>query len=250
MSALSSLNNANVNATEQPPAKRKRPSIVEKKDESTPKVGEDLPYHSVTDVSTRKKVGDTLPNILFKTRERIPEMMAKGEENPFDWVDKTTADLFGGKRIGIFCLPGAFTPTCSSKQLPGYNKHYDELLSLGLDDVYCLSVNDAFVMRQWALHQGFKEKEGGKGEMSTVKFIPDGHAGFTRGMGMSCSWGTERGFGERSWRYAMVVNDSVIEWMAIEEPVKENSGPDPFQVSRAEDMVAYLKGNKEQQAKA
>merc|ERR1719487_929817 len=103
--------------------------------------------------------------------------------------------------------------------------------------------------RRWGLSQGLVEKKGGRGEFSTIKLIPDGHCGFTRGMGMSCSWGTERGFGERSWRYAAVIKDGKIEWIAVEEPVAENSGPDPFEVSGAENMLAYLKGEKENAGK-
>ena len=99
---------------------------------------------------TPVKVGDAIPNVVFKTRVRIDSNV----ENPFTWMDRTSEDLFKDKRIVLFSLPGAFTPTCSSTHLPGYEKHYDEIKSCGVDDVYCLSVNDAFVMRQWGLHQG------------------------------------------------------------------------------------------------
>ena len=104
-----------------------------------------LPKHS-----TPIKVGATIPSITFKTRTRIDADV----ENPFDWKDLTTEDLFKGKRIVLFSLPGAFTPTCSSTHLPGYEAAYDEIKSLGVDEVYCLSVNDAFVMRRWGLSQG------------------------------------------------------------------------------------------------
>ena len=99
---------------------------------------------------TPVKAGDTIPNVVFKTRVRINADV----ENPFDWKDRTSEDLFKGKRIVLFSLPGAFTPTCSATHLPGYEKHFDGFKSLGVDDVYCLSVNDAFVMRQWGLYQG------------------------------------------------------------------------------------------------
>jgi peroxiredoxin len=104
-----------------------------------------------------------------------------------------------------------------------------------------LSVNDAFVMRQWGLHQGLTEDKtvGGLG-FTKVKLIPDGAAAFTRGMGMSTLWDVERGFGERSWRYSMVVNDGVIEKLFVEQPLLQNSGPDPFEVSDADTMLAYL----------
>lgn len=103
-------------------------------------------------------------------------------------------------------------------------------------------MNDAFVMRQWGLHQGLVEdKTIGSLGFEKVKLIPDGAAIFTRGMGMSTMWDTERGFGERSWRYSMVVNDSVIEKLFIEAPFIQNSGPDPFEVSDADTMLKYLK---------
>merc|ERR1711871_215334 len=104
----------------------------------------------------------------------------------------------------------------------------------------CLSVNDAFVMRQWGLKQKMPEAE--NGNFQTVKLIPDGACAFTRGMGMTCTWTSERGFGERSWRYSAVVDDGTIEWMAVEEPRVENSGPDPYEVSSAEGMLEYLTG--------
>merc|ERR1712178_606219 len=163
-------------------------------------------------------------------------------ENPFDWKDMTSKDFFSGKRVVLFSLPGAFTPTCSASHLPGYEKFYDEIKSLGIDEVYCLSVNDAFVMRQWGLHQGLEEdKTPGSLGFKKVKLIPDGPAAFTRGMGFSNLWTEERGFGERSWRYSMVVNDKKIEKMFVEQPVLQNSAADPFEVSDAKTMLEYLK---------
>jgi len=97
-----------------------------------------------------KKEGDSVPSMTFKTRVRIES----DDENPFDWKDVTSEDYFKGKRTVLFALPGAFTPTCSSTHLPGYEEAYDEIKSLGVDEVYCLSVNDAFVMRAWGLKQG------------------------------------------------------------------------------------------------
>ena len=185
------------------------------------------------------KEGDTIPNVVFKFRVRNNT----DSENPFEWKDVTTENLFLGKRVVLFALPGAFTPTCSSKHLPGYEKHYDELRQLGVDDVYCLSVNDAFVMRQWGLHQGLEEDT----EVSNnnlvfkkVKLLPDGACLFTRGMNMSCNWTSERGFGERSWRYSAVVNNMKVERLFLETPRVENSGPDPFEVSNVETMLKYL----------
>jgi peroxiredoxin len=163
----------------------------------------------------------------------------------------TSNDLFIGKRVVLFALPGAFTPTCSSTHLPGYEKHYDEIRQLGVDEVYCLSVNDSFVMRQWGLHQGLEEEKVdasnplNPGNFKKVKLIPDGAALFTRGMGMSCLWSATRGFGERSWRYSAVFNNGVVEKLFIEaDRVIEESVSDPFIVSDSTTMVNYLRSVK------
>ena len=190
--------------------------------------------------------GASIPNIIFKTR--IRDHMIVGD-NPFDWKDVSTSDLFKGKRSVVFCLPGAFTPTCSSTHLPGYEKHYDEIRACDVDEVYCLSVNDAFVMRQWGLQQKLVCEDIdatnplNPGNFKKVKMLPDGAALFTRGMGMSTVWDTQRGFGERSWRYSVVINDNKVEKLFIEggAPV-QNHGPDPFDVSSAETMLAFLRG--------
>lgn len=191
--------------------------------------------------STPIEVGATVPSVTFKTRTRIES----DDENPFDWKDLTTEDLFKGKKCVVFSLPGAFTPTCSSTHLPGYEKAYEEMKSLGVDEVYCLSVNDAFVMRQWGLKQGLTEDKtvGGLG-FEKVKLLPDGACQFTRGMGMSCVWDSERGFGERSWRYSAVIDDMKVEKLFIEGGVlTPNSGPDPFEVTDSDTMLEYLKSN-------
>lgn len=170
-------------------------------------------------LSMALKEGDKVPSVVFKARVRNPALPGP---NPFEWKDVTSEDLFKGKRAVVFALPGAFTPTCSSTHLPGYEKHYDEIKSMGVDEIYCLSVNDAFVMRQWGLHQGLpEEKEStanplNPGNFQKVKLLPDGACLFTRGMGMSCTWESERGFGERSWRYSAVLNDMKIEKMFVE----------------------------------
>lgn len=194
------------------------------------------------------KVGDTVPEVTFKARVRDDKL---GGDNPFDWKDVTSSDLFKGKRAVIFCLPGAFTPTCSSTHLPGYEENYEAIKACGVDDVYCLSVNDAFVMRQWGIHQKLATEDKdttnplNPGNFKKVKMLPDGAALFTRGMGMSTVWDSERGFGERSWRYSVVINDNKIEKLFIEggAPV-QNFGPDPFEVSDAKTMLAYLTSSK------
>ena len=175
---------------------------------------------------------------------RIPD---SAEENPFDWKDVASDELFKGKRVALFSLPGAFTPTCSATHLPGYETKYDELKAAGVDEVYCLSVNDAFVMRKWGLDQGLAEEREdaahpmNPGNFQKVKLLPDGACLFTRGMGASCTWEQERGFGERSWRYSAVIADGIVEKIFVEGGgVTQDSGPDPFEVSDADTMLAYL----------
>jgi len=190
------------------------------------------------------KVGDALPEVTFQTRVRTSD---EGD-NPFDWLERSSADYFKNKRVVLFALPGAFTPTCSATHLPGYTEAYDEMKGLGIDEVYCLSVNDAFVMRQWGLNQGLEEdKTPGSLGFTGVKLIADGAATFTRGMGLSTMWDSERAFGERSWRYSAVFDDMKIEKLFIEgtsgAPV-QNSGPDPFEVSDAGSMLTYLRSVK------
>lgn len=196
----------------------------------------DLPSSYTTPIEEGSKV----PDVTFVTRTRIEADV----ENPFDWKDITSADYFKDKRVVIFSLPGAFTPTCSSSHLPGYEAAYEELKGLGIDEVYCLSVNDAFVMRQWGLSQGLTEdKTPGSLGFTKVKLIPDGNAQFTRGMGFSTIWSSERAFGERSWRYSAVINDMKIEKLFIEGGgVTQNSEPDPFEASDVDTMLGYLKG--------
>ncbi|GMI35159.1 hypothetical protein TrCOL_g13123 [Triparma columacea] len=197
-----------------------------------------LRMSSTMSTTTAISEGTAIPSVTFKTRTRIES----SDENPFDWKDLTSDDLFKGKRIVLFSLPGAFTPTCSSTHLPGYEKEYENMKSMGVDDVYCLSVNDAFVMRQWGLAQGCEEdKTVGSLGFKKVKLLPDGACLFTRGMGMSCTWVSERGFGERSWRYSAVIDDGKVEKLFIEPNREQNSGPDPFEVSDATTMVNYLK---------
>jgi peroxiredoxin len=169
-----------------------------------------------------------VPQVIFKTRVRDESVEG---ENPFRWQDVTTDEIFKGKNIVIFALPGAFTPTCSSTHVPGYEAKYDEMKALGVDEVICLSVNDAFVMFQWKKNLG----------VSKVFMLPDGNADFTRAMGMLVKK-NNLGFGDRSWRYSMHVVDGVIKKMFVEEGLTDNYGPDPFEVSDADTMLAYLQG--------
>ncbi|MBD2256457.1 peroxiredoxin [Pseudanabaena sp. FACHB-2040] len=168
-----------------------------------------------------------VPNVVFKTRVRDESV---GGPNPYRWQDLSTQDIFGGKRVVVFSLPGAFTPTCSSSHLPRYEELYEEIKAQGVDAVICLSVNDAFVMFQWGKQQGAKN----------VFLLPDGNADFTRKMGMLVDK-ANLGFGMRSWRYSMVVDDCKIEKMFVEADFDDNCPTDPFEVSDADTMLTYLK---------
>jgi thioredoxin-dependent peroxiredoxin len=169
-----------------------------------------------------------VPSALFKTRVRNE---ALGGPNPFEWKDVTSDDIFKGKKVVLFSLPGAFTPTCSTSHLPRYEELYDDFRALGVDSVVCLSVNDAFVMYQWGKSQG----------ASKVFLVPDGNAEFTRKMGMLVDK-SNLGFGMRSWRYSMVVVDGEIEKMFVEQDFGDLCPIDPFEVSDADTMLAYLRG--------
>ncbi len=170
---------------------------------------------------------DKVPNVVFKTRVRDESV---GGENPFRWQDLSTADIFAGKKVILFALPGAFTPTCSNSHLPGYEKNFEEFKALGVDRVICLSVNDAFVMYQWGKDQGAKN----------VFLLPDGSGEFSRKMGMLVDK-SNLGFGMRSWRYSMFVNDCQIEKVFTESEFSDNCPTDPFEVSDADTMLSYLK---------
>jgi thioredoxin-dependent peroxiredoxin len=172
-----------------------------------------------------------VPSAVFKTRVRNE---ALGGPNPFEWKELTTDDVFKGKRVVLFSLPGAFTPTCSTSHLPRYEALYDEFKALGVDAVVCLSVNDAFVMYQWGKSQGAEK----------VFLLPDGNGEFTRKMGMLVDK-SNLGFGMRSWRYSMVVNDGEIEKMFVEPDFGDLCPTDPFEVSDADTMLNYLRGKKE-----
>jgi glutaredoxin-like protein len=159
------------------------------------------------------KEGQKVPSATFKTRVNN------------QWVDIKTDELFTGKTVVVFALPGAFTPTCSSSHVPGYNELAPVFKEHGVDDIICISVNDAFVMNEWAKEQNAKN----------ITFIPDGNGEFTEQMGMLVDK-EDLGFGKRSWRYSMLVKDGVIEKMFIEPEVPG----DPFEVSDAETMLEYI----------
>lgn len=169
-----------------------------------------------------------VPHATFQTRVRNE---ALGGPNPYEWKEVTTDDIFKGRNVVLFALPGAFTPTCSTSHLPRYEELYDEFKKLGVDEIVCLSVNDAFVMFQWGKAQNAKN----------VRLLPDGNGEFTRKMGMLVDK-SNLGFGMRSWRYAMHVVDGEIEKMFIEPDFGDACPTDPFEVSDADTMLAHLRG--------
>lgn len=159
------------------------------------------------------KEGQSVPQVTFRTRA--------GNE----WVDVTTDELFKGRNVIVFALPGAFTPTCSSTHLPRYNELAPVFNQNGIDEIICLSVNDAFVMNAWAEDQ----------HAENIRFIPDGNGEFSEAMGMLVAK-NDLGFGNRSWRYSMLVKDGVISKMFVEPDVPG----DPFQVSDADTMLQHI----------
>ncbi len=167
------------------------------------------------------------PSVVFRTRVRDESVDGP---NPFRWQDVTSDEIFKGKRVALFALPGAFTPTCSSTHLPRFEALYDELLAAGIDEVYCLSVNDAFVMYQWGQAQGVEK----------VKLLPDGSGEFTRKMGMLVHK-DNLGFGMRSWRYSALIDNGEVKKVFAEEGFSDNCETDPFEVSDADTMLAYVK---------
>jgi len=172
------------------------------------------------------KQGQRVPQVTFKTRVRDESI---GGDNPFRWQDVTTDDIFENKRVVIFSLPGAFTPTCSTFQVPGFEANYQVIKDMGIDEIYVVSVNDTFVMRKWLIDQN----------VCHIKFIPDGNGDFTRGLDMLVDK-SNLGFGSRSWRYAAVVDNGVIEqW--FEEPGRiDNCETDPYGETSPESVMNYL----------
>ncbi|HEX5788615.1 MAG TPA: glutathione peroxidase [Woeseiaceae bacterium] len=160
--------------------------------------------------------GQRVPKVTFKTRR------------DHEWVDRSSDDVFKGKTVVLFSLPGAFTPTCSSSHVPRYNQLVPAFRKHGVDEVICVSVNDAFVMNEWQLQQ----------RADRVTFLPDGNGDFSEGMGLLVDK-ADLGFGKRSWRYSMLVKDGVIEKMFIEP----DEPGDPFHVSDADTMLEYIAPN-------
>jgi len=162
--------------------------------------------------------------LVNKEKQNVPSVTFRTRVNN-DWKDLSTGEIFKNKTVVVFALPGAFTPTCSSTHLPRYNQLAPVLKANGVDDIYCLSVNDSFVMNAWAADQ----------DSANIKLLPDGNGEFSDGMGLLVDK-DDLGFGKRSWRYSMLVKDGVIEKMFI-EPDKPG---DPFEVSDADTMLNYI----------
>lgn len=172
-----------------------------------------------------------IPDVTLKTRVRDESV---GGPNPFRWEDLRVREAFAGKKVVVFSLPGAFTPTCSNEQCPAFERLYDEFRAAGVDEVYCVAVNDAFVMYQWGKGLG----------LSKIKLLPDGSGHFTRRMGMLINK-DHLGFGQRSWRYAMVVEDNeVTAW--FEEPGINDNGEDedPYGETAPEKVLEALEAHR------
>jgi peroxiredoxin len=175
----------------------------------------------------KEKISMEVP--MRKEGYQIPQVEFVFRENG-EFVNRTSSELFDGKRVVIFSLPGAFTPTCSAYQLPGFEEKYDDFIGSGIDAIYCVSVNDGFVMNAWAQDQNIKN----------VTLIPDGNAYFTRSMGMLVTK-SNLGFGNRSWRYAAVVDNGIIEKLFVEDGQRDNAETDPYEATTPEVVLEYVK---------
>ena len=165
---------------------------------------------------------------IIEGETRVPEVILPQRVGG-EFVTLDTQQQFAGKRVIVFGLPGAFTPTCSTQQLPGFEEKFAEFQEKGIDEIYCVSVNDTFVMNSWFESLGIKN----------VYPLPDGNGEFTHLIGAECSK-SNLGFGYRSWRYAAVVNDGVIEKIFIEDGYTDNAESDPYEVSTPENVLENL----------
>lgn len=168
-----------------------------------------------------------VPDVTFHTRVRNEALESP---NPFEWRELSSTELFGGRNVVLFALPGAFTPACSDEHLPGYEQLADEFAAVGIDRVVCLSVNDAFVMHQWSKINGIQK----------IFMLPDGNGDFTRQMGMLVKR-SKQGMGLRSWRYSMHVQDGMIRQLFSEPGYRDDPPGVPLKVSDALTMLAYLR---------
>lgn len=174
----------------------------------------------------RDSVPSIVPSVIFRTRVRDESI---GGDNPYRWQDVSTWDLFGGKKVLVFSLPGAFTPTCSTFQLPDFEKMAPDFYAKGFDEIYCVSVNDSFVMNKWA-----KENK-----LEYIGVIPDGSGHFTEAMNMLVDK-DNLGFGYRSWRCAFTAENGTITNMFIEAGKEDNSPYDPYEYTSPQFILANV----------
>eukprot|EP00920_Eleutheroschizon_duboscqi_P023028 GHVT01056570.1.p1 GENE.GHVT01056570.1~~GHVT01056570.1.p1 ORF type:complete len:261 (-),score=27.04 GHVT01056570.1:532-1314(-) len=195
-------------------------------------VGNSVASHTVSSgqnvLKSPRREGDHVPTVSWSIRVENPKGTGKHE-----WSTLTSDEVFKNKRVVVFSLPGAFTPTCTTKHLPDFERKYQEVRKLGVDEVYCLSVNDSFVMNAWAKQQ----------KLQNVKVIPDGNAQFTKEMGFLVNK-ENLGFGNRAWRYTIVANDGIIEKVLQEPGMMHNTSEDPFTVSDVQSVIAFLTSKK------
>jgi thioredoxin-dependent peroxiredoxin len=173
----------------------------------------------------KRMEGKRVPRVKLRTRVRDRKI----KKNPYRWKTVDTGTMFRNKKIVVFSLPGAFTPTCSSKHLPDFEKKYSELRKKGVDEVICMSVNDAFVMHNWKKKMNIKN----------VILVPDGNGEFTEKMGALVKK-NNLGFGDRSWRYSMLVDNGKIIKIFSEPNMGDNHKTDPFSVSSVHSMLNYI----------
>ena len=178
-------------------------------------------------------MANKLPDINF--RVRVNNEFETGEacyiDNGDPWKNISSKELFGNKRVVIFSLPGAFTPTCTSQQLPAYDQKFEEFKTHGIDAVYCISVNDSFVMNAWSHYLS----------VNNIQMVPDGTGQFTRLMGMLINK-DHLGFGMRSWRYSLIANNMEIEKMFIEEGINDTGNDnDPYKATNPDNLLEFLK---------
>lgn len=164
--------------------------------------------------------GQRVPNVVFKTRE--------GSQ----WKDTSSEEIFKGRTVVVFSLPGAYTPTCSSSHVPRYNELAPVFRESGVDEIVCISVNDVFVMDAWGKDQNAEN----------IRFLPDGNGEFTEKMGLLVDK-FDIGFGKRSWRYSMLVKDGVIQ----KEFIEPDQPGDPFEVSDADTMLRFINPDAKEQ---
>ena len=177
------------------------------------------------------KDGFKIPKVTFRTRIGDEEETDGGCAIGGQWKNMTTDDYFKGKRVVLFSLPGAFTPTCSSQQLPGFEKEYNQIKLLAVDEVYCVSVNDSYVMNAWGKDLGIEK----------ITLIPDGNGAITRQLGMLVDKPVQN-FGQRSWRYSSYIVNGIVKKMFIEDGINNASADeDPYEESTPEKILDYVK---------